>query len=274
MRYEQVVHCSASIIHLSMIGFGELRKKSVTWQTDLSAVEKVYALDWLLKGIVDRAALRENLTLRGASALAHAYFVEYPRVPDLEMGRAPDLPDAVVEQEIGAALEQAARASGLRFKLHSFHTTEARVEFTGPLGRRSAAQPLLVARFVSSPARVEPEWRSVLHPFDEEYAAQAQSIALTELAAERIVLYAQKPRARDVFDLWFILTRGAAALDRDQTRALAQRIADEKRVVLHPNLDDTYAPFLDRAWENALKSIRPHPTWTRARAEIDAYLKA
>lgn len=257
-----------------MIGFGELRKKSVTWQTDLSAVEKVYALDWLLKGIVDRAALRENLTLRGASALAHAYFVEYPRVPDLEMGRAPDLPDAVVEQEIGAALEQAARASGLQFKLHSFHTTEARVEFTGPLGRRSAAQPLLVARFVSSPARVEPEWRSVLHPFDEEYAAQAQSIALTELAAERIVLYAQKPRARDVFDLWFILTRGAAALDRDQTRALAQRIADEKRVVLHPNLDDTYAPFLDRAWENALKSIRPHPTWTRARAEIDAYLKA
>lgn len=241
---------------------------------DLSAVERIYALDWLLKGIVDRASLRDRLTLRGASALAHAYFENYPRVSDAEFARAANLDDAALESEIGAALTDAARASGLQFKLHSFQPTAARVEFTGPLGRRSAAQPLLMTRFVAAPVRAEPEWRALLHPFDETYAAQARVVALSELAAERIVLYSQKPRARDVFDLWFILRQGANILDAAQTRALAQRIADEKRVMLRANLDETYAPFLERAWENALTEIRPPPSFAQARFEIEAYLKA
>lgn len=257
-----------------MIGFGELRKKSVAWQMDLSAVEKIYALDWLLKGITDRARLRDALTLRGATALANAYFENYPRVTDAEFARAADLDDATLEQEFGAALTDAARASGLQFKLHSFQTTEARVEFTGPLGRRSAAQPLLIARFVAAPARVAPQTRALLHPFAEAYAAEARVVALPELAAERIVMYAQKPRARDVFDLWFILTHGADALHAAQTRALARRIADEKGVALRSRLDETYAPLLERAWENALKDIRPHPSFRETQVELNARLES
>ena len=37
-----------------MISFGEIRKKSVEWHTELTTVEKIYARDWLLKGIFDR----------------------------------------------------------------------------------------------------------------------------------------------------------------------------------------------------------------------------
>lgn len=255
-----------------MIGFGELRKKSVAWQMDLSAVEKIYALDWLLAAIVDRARLRDALTLRGASALAHAYFENYPRVTDAEFARAAELDDATLEHELGAALTDAARASGLQFKLHSLQTTEARVEFTGPLGRRSAAQPLLITRFVAAPARVAPQTCALLHPFAEAYAAEARVVVLPELAAERIVLYSQKPRARDVFDLWFIVTHGADALDAGQTRALTRQIADEKGIALRSRLDETYAPFLERAWENALKDIRPHPAFAETCGAIEAYL--
>lgn len=251
-----------------MISFGELRKKSVAWRIELGATEQIYARAWLLQAIVARAILRDALTLRGAAALAHAYFADYPRDGDLEFARAENLDDAALERELGAALTHNARAAELRFKLRRFQTAEARFEFTGPLGRRSAAQPLLVARFLSAAPRLAPELCTLKHPFDEAYTARARVVALSELAAERLAWYARKPRARDVFDLWFILTRGADALDLRATRALAQRLADAKQVALRSDLDEMYAPILERAWDNALKHIQPHPTLAQARADI------
>ena len=56
-----------------------------------------------------------------------------PPPPWVTMGSLPD------------AAERAARASGLQFRVHTVQSSEARVEFTGPLGRRSAAQPLIIA---------------------------------------------------------------------------------------------------------------------------------
>ena len=253
-----------------MISFGELRKKSVAWQMELGTVEKIYALYQFLRGIAERPALRDTLTLRGTSALALVYFENYPRVEDVEFARAADTENGTADYEISAALSDAARASGLQFKLHDFQPTQARIEFTGPLGRRSAAQPFLVARFMASAPRVDPQTHALRYPFSDAYAAELRAVALEELAAERVVLFAQKPRARDVFDLWFILKYGANALDAAQTRTLAQKIAEEKRLVLRNRLDEAYAPLLERAWENALREIRAHPPFSHAIAEIES----
>ncbi len=256
-----------------MIGFGELRKKALAWRLELGDVEKIHALDWLLYGIGERATLRERLTLRGAAALANAYFETYPRVADLEFARAANLDDDLLEREFGAALDDAARASGLQFKLHRFHASRARIEFVGALGRRSAAQPLLEARFAAAPPRIEPTLRALRHPFAEAYSAQARVVALDELAAELLVLYARKPRARDVFDLWFILAHGADALDAANTRALAQRIAAEKNVALGTSLNETHAALLERTWDNVLGTIRPLPDLATARRTIEPFLE-
>lgn len=270
-----MTHLALCIWHSAfpMISFGELRKKSVEWQTEISAVEKIYARDWLLKGMFDRDALRDKLILRGASALASAYFSDYPRIEDIDFARENSLDDATLEREIENAVSDATRASGLQFRLNTFQSSEARVEFTGPLGRRSAAQPLIVARFVSTMPRSEPSTRALLHPFIDTCEATVRAVSLNELAAERIVLYSQKPRARDVYDLWFILTRGASGLDNEQTHVLAQTRAREKNLALRATLDDQYAPLLERAWENVLKEIRPRPSFAQARAEIEAQLR-
>lgn len=256
-----------------MISFGELRRKSVEWQTEISAVEKLYARDWLLKGIFDRPALLEQLALRETSALASAYFLDYPRVADVDFARAAALDDALLEREVRDAVGDAARASGLQFRLAGFKPSEARVEFTGPLGRRSAAQPLIVMRFVVKTPRAALSRRALLHPFSDACAATVRAIALDELTAEHMVRYAQKPRARDVYDLWFILTRGED-LDVETMRGLAQAIALEKRVTLSAALNAAYAPLLERAWENALKDIRGHPPLALARQEIETRLQA
>ncbi|MCG3140597.1 MAG: hypothetical protein HDKAJFGB_01666 [Anaerolineae bacterium] len=256
-----------------MIGFGELRKKAAAWQMELGAVEKIHATDWLLYGIGERAALREHLTLRGAAALANAYFENYPRVADLEFARAANLDERLLENELDAALRIAAHASGLQFKLHSFRAFRARIEFTSPLGRRSAAQPLLEARLNAAPPRLEPPLRALRHPFAETYAAAMRVVALDELAAELLVLYARRPRARDVFDLWFILTHGADALDAAHAFALAQRIAAEKKIALRTSLDETHAALLENTWAQVLKEIRPHPDLATARRVIETLLQ-
>lgn len=262
-----------------MISFGELRKKSAEWQVELSAVEKIYARDWLLKGIFDRPVLHASLTLRGASALASAYFApnlenawKYPRAEDIDVARAASLDDTTLETELEGAVSDAARASGLQFRLNTFQPTEARVEFTGPLGRRSAAQPLLITRFIPLLPRSVPAERSLLHAFSDSCVARVSTVSLDELAAERIILYAAKPRARDVFDLWFILTQGAGELNPITTRQLVQRLAVEKRTTPRPHLDPQYSPLLERAWDNALKEIRPHPPFSQVLAEIETRL--
>lgn len=257
-----------------VISFGELRRKSVEWQSDLSAVEKIYARDWLLKGIFDRPALRDHLVLRGPSALAGAYFPNYLRVEDIDFARDKLLDDAALENELQAAAADGAKASGLQFRLSQFKSSEARVEFTGPLGRRSAAQPLIVARFGGILPRAGPFTGPLIHPFSDPFDATVRAVSLPELAAERIVMFAQKPRARDVYDLWFILAHAPAEGEMTAWRELAQSIAAEKRVSLRTSLDPAYAPMMERAWDKALKNIRSHPSFAQAQADISNYLQA
>lgn len=251
-----------------MITFGELRKKALEWQTDVSRVEKYYAINWLLKGIFDHVRLGDQLALRGATALGKAYLADYPQVEEVELAHLGMADDAMLEAELDGALREAARASGLQFRLHTFRPSAARVEYIGPLGRRSAVQPTLSLRFRAAPLLVEPAARPLIHLFSDECRTTVRAVALEELAAERLVLWAQKPLARDVFDLWFILTRGASQLDAARTREVAKRIAAAKGIALRTQLEPAYAALLERAWDNTLREIRAHPSFTQAVTEI------
>ncbi len=251
-----------------MIGFGELRKLSLQWQTDIATVERAYALDWLLKGIFDHEQLRNLLALRGAAAFSKAYLADYPQPEDVDFVRTAGMDDTLLEQELTEAAEVAARDSGLTFNLHSMAGTEARFEYSGPLGRRSAAQPRLPLRFYSAPLRSAAVQRPLLHPFSDKVETTVRAVSLEELAAERLALLGAKPRARDVYDLWFILTHAGTQLDHTSTRTLAEQIAAEKGSSRIGKLDPAYRPLLERAWENALKSVRPRPTLAQAESEI------
>lgn len=256
-----------------MISFGELRRKSVEWRTEISTVEKIYARDWLLKGIFDDTVLRDALVLRGSSALASAYFADYPRVENIELARLAGPDDATLEHALGAAAANAAADSGLQFRVNQFHSTEAHIEFEGPLGRRSAAQPRIPVLLVATPPRIEQEIRPLVHPFSDPLQASVRAVALAELTAQRIVRFAQKPRALDVYELWFILKREPADTDRQPTLALAETIARRYKVTLRSTLNPAYAPTLELGWDKALKEIRNAPPFAQAQADISKRLR-
>lgn len=252
----------------AMIGFGELRRISLEWQTDLNVVERSYALDWLLNGIFNLAELSSQLALTGSSALSKAYWLEYPTAQAADVVSREAVNAASLEPLLTRAAQGGSDVSGVKFRLHSVSGNEARFEFAGPLGRRSAAQPLLPLRVYPASPRIEPIERQLIHPFSDQCLATVRAVSLDELAAERLVLFSQKPRARDVYDLWFILTRAGAELDAARTQELARQIAREKRVTLRTELDPLYAPLLERAWDNALKDLRPRINFNETRTRI------
>lgn len=253
-----------------MIGFGELRKLSAQWRVDLAAVERAYALDWLLKGIFDHATLARALVLRGSAALRYAHCADYPVAEDPEFLMIEPLP-AATRGALADALAAAAAASGLQFLLTDFAGGSAKIEFTGPLGRRSAAQPRIALSIVAGQTRLAPVRVPLIHPFSDLCAATVSAIALEEFAAEQLARLAQTPRARDVFDLWFALTRAHARIDAARTRAAVGKIAQ----TLHVTPPRAGAPFspahraaLERTWDNALRRVSGHPAFAQVERDL------
>src|SRR5581483_11743840 len=122
-------------------------------------------------------------------------------------------------------------------------------------------QPLIVLRFRAMQTRTEPSTRPLIHPFSDTCLATVRTVALEELAAERIILLGQSPRARDVFDLWFILKHADEMIDVKKAQEFVQELVAAKRITPRGELNPQYALLLARSWENALKEIPIHPTF-------------
>ncbi|MBI5301379.1 MAG: nucleotidyl transferase AbiEii/AbiGii toxin family protein [Chloroflexi bacterium] len=236
-----------------MIGFGELRRLATHWHTDLAAVERVYAITCLLKGLFDHADLARVLVLRGSAALRYAYCADYPSIVEPEC-------TLIETGEVSAWLDEAVRAAsagGVAFKLTMFERGAARVEFVGPLGRRSAAQPRITLSLIAGQMRLSPARVPLLSPFSDKPSATVSVIALEEWMAERVALFATAPRARDVFDAWFAVTH--APMDHARMLALARQIAKEKQIAF-PTAGAHNLSGLGRVWEKALREIPARPS--------------
>lgn len=254
-----------------MVGFGELRRRSLEWKQDLGAVERAYATDWLLKGVFEQPELAASLALRGSSALRYAYCHEYvlAESPEFTLTRSVD------EQALRDALIQAAQAasgaSSLSFVLLDFHRGTAKFDYAGPLGRRSAAQPHISLLVLPGTLRLPPAHSPLLHPFSDTCPATVAAVAFEEWIAGHIIALVQSaPRVRDVYDLWFALSHACRSLDRSRVTALVQEIASEKNA---PPLSPTapLAPHreaLQRAWEGALRNVPGRPTLEQAETDL------
>lgn len=254
-----------------MIGFGELRRLSVAWQVDVTAVERVYAIGWLLKGIANNAGLSDVLVLRGGAALRFAHCSEFPLADDPEYSAAGEIENALIQEMLAAA----AGSSGLKFSLASFVHGSAKVEYTGPLGRRSAAQPRISLSITRGKFRLEPERVPFLDAFGDGGSVTLSVLALDEWLGDHIVGFARTPRARDVYDLWFGLSHLSHRASLARVRQIAEDSAREKNLPL-PDRQALFAPshraILERAWDNALREARGHPTLAQVERDLSDLL--
>lgn len=253
-----------------MIGFGELRKRSLEWRMDIAVVERAYATDWLLKGIFAQASL-DSLILRGGSALRYAYSSDYPIVEMPEFLATEPLDEADLENALRLAARVAAETSGLAFVLDSIARGNAKIQFTGPLGRRSAAQPNINVSFIPGKPRLDGARMPLIHPFGDECVATLSVIAVEELIGERMATLSAAPRARDVFDLWFAATQLRVPIQWERARALAQELAAGRNVPL-PRADAVFEPAhrtrLAGMWDSSLRNVPGHPAFEQVEKDL------
>jgi predicted nucleotidyltransferase component of viral defense system len=248
-----------------MIGFGEMRQLSSQWQADITTVERVYVTGWLLKAIFSQAD--SACVLRGAGVLRYAYAADLPFVDDPELVLAQE----ITEEKLRKVLDDAAAASGLKFLLVSFMRGAAKVEYIGPLGRRSAAQPRMMLSLPTRKTRLEPERLPFADAFSDASPATVSVVALDEWLGEHVAALAGSPRAREVFDLWFGLQKLAARANPSRVAHLAREIAREKMLTL-PQPRVLIAPahraVLERAWDSALREVRMRPTLDQVEQDL------
>ncbi len=225
MRLEQLLKSTA-------------RQFAIPYETIL----KDYAIGYLLSAIAHVPAVAASLVMKGGTALKKLWFGDYRFSQDLDFSadggpRQGDLEEALRAVASGAQESLSARGP--------FTVTVERVVHRDPhpKGQESFAfrvqfpwqrRPLCLVKLeVTVDERIllpAPE-RPILHGYDEELKGVIRSYCLEEIVAEKLRALLQtearrgergwsRPRCRDYYDLWSILTGPPAGFDREAVRRI------------------------------------------------------
>jgi len=271
-----------------MIPAGELRRLAGTWGTDVTVVERDYVLSWVLAALYGRPTLRELLAFKGGTALRKCYFSNYRFSADLDFTLRTSLSPEDLRREIELACRIITEETGLELVPAYFRTLrdvpgeeayQARIAYTGPLGRLGGDQPRIrLDLTIYETLVLPPEYRPTHHPYSDADALDltVPVYALEEMLAEKLRAMLRRARARDLYDVWQLFTRYAGAVDRRLTRQVLEEKARFKGLVF-----DSPADFLTpenreawaRSWEPSLRrQVHTLVEYDRVIAEVERAL--
>jgi predicted nucleotidyltransferase component of viral defense system len=213
-----------------MISEAELRRLAGAWSADPTIVERDYVLSWVLAGLHRQPVLAEMLVFKGGTALRKCYFPDYRFSADLDFTLGASPPPQELSSEIEFACKTITEATGLQLVPVDFRTLrdvpseeayQARIEYTGPLGRLGGDQPRVrLDLTIYETLVLPPEHRSLHHPYSDAGSLDltVPVYALDEMLAEKLRAMLRRTRARDLYDVWQLFTRYAGALDWERAR--------------------------------------------------------
>lgn len=245
-----------------------IRRAAVATGVQVPIVEKDYALSYVLAGIAGQLALAETLVFKGGTALKKVYFQQYRFSEDLDF--------SAIEAPRGVDMDEAFRAAattalGQLRQQGPFDLQVERVVLREPhpagqdafyIWVRFPWHPSPSPNNPKAPCRVkveithdepvflDPETRSVFHGYEEELPTQVRAYRLEEVVVEKMRTLRQthhrllvrgwnRPRARDYYDLWRVLTTFGEVLDRACLPDLLARKCSH-RAVSFQSLEDFF----------------------------------
>jgi len=206
----------------------EIRRASpVAWEV----LERDYALSWILAGIARTPEL-QGLVFKGGTALKKCYFGGYRFSEDLDFSALRHAPAGqALEQALGRAGEAAVRLASpyaqLAVELQRYQEREphpaGQEAFTFRLGlpwhRGQLRTRVLVEITRDEILQWPPLLRPILHAYGEDLDnVEISAYAVEEIVAEKLRALLQqtarlrsrgwtRSRARDIYDLWRLLSR-------------------------------------------------------------------
>lgn len=231
----------------------------------MHVIEKDYALSYVLAGIANQPELADSLVFKGGTALKKIFFGDYRFSEDLDFSviNAPQgkqlekcLTNAVqlskkllteygpFDIELKRNPERAPHPNGqdafnilLKFPWQSALLCRIKVEITH-----------------DEPVILPPEYKAILHGYDEQLDCKVACYSIDEILAEKLRALLQthkklvmrgwnRPRARDYYDLWCILNKYSDTVNKaGLIEVLEQKCSH--RDVAYKNIDDFFTDEL------------------------------
>ncbi|HSW69434.1 MAG TPA: nucleotidyl transferase AbiEii/AbiGii toxin family protein [Gammaproteobacteria bacterium] len=227
----------------------------------IHVIEKDYALSYILAGMAKQPELSHSLIFKGGTALKKIFFGDYRFSEDLDFSVINAPKDKKLENALQNAL---ARSKELLNEYGSFDIQLKRNPEKSPHPKGQDAfnvlvkfpwQPTPLCRIKveithDEPVILSPEYKSILHDYDEQIDCTVACYHIEEIVAEKLRALLQthkklvvrgwnRPRARDYYDLWCILKNYISSVD---TVRLIEML-DKKcvhRDVSYQNIDDFF----------------------------------
>lgn len=204
-------------------------------------IEKDYALSWILWALFRRTSLRESLVFKGGTCLRKCYIEDYRFSEDLDFTAVAELDVESCLAEIAAACAEIAETTNLDFEVERLSlralvnaggetNLQGQIFYSGPRKSSHARIKLDISLNESLAAGAEP--RELLHVYDDaaEVATVVPCYSLNEIFAEKMRALLQRNRARDLYDVWWLLGHRAHELDARATLEIFRAKASSKEI--------------------------------------------
>ena len=194
-------------------------------RTPWEVLERDYLLSWLLAGVAEQPALRDNLVFKGGTALKKCYFGEYRFSEDLDFSGFEGTPvgdemERLVGKVCATAVQLLDEFAPVEITCERYRERQphpgGQEAFTirVRLPWHSHLQTRVIIEITMDERILWPvEHRLVIHNYGEPLRAALQVYALEEIVAEKLRALLQqadmlekrgwsRSRARDYYDLW------------------------------------------------------------------------
>lgn len=256
-----------------------IREASASAGIGEQVIEKDYALSYILAGIAAQPEMSESMIFKGGTALKKLFFGDYRFSEDLDFSTL----DLLRADDLDLAVRQAVAHSGRLLSEHGAFALEA-VRYIErdphPFGQEAFVirvrfpwhpSPLCRVKLEIShdePVLLNPDLRPLIHDYEESLHVNIRCYKLEEIVAEKLrcLLQTQKkllargwnrPRARDYYDLWRLLT----TFDRKIDKTLVPSLLEQKcahRDVGYSCVDDFFTKeLMNEARTHWNSNLRP-----------------
>ena len=276
----------------------EARKRSeAPWEV----LERDYLLSWLLAGIAEHPALRDNLVFKGGTALRKCYFGEYRFSEDLDFSGLEGTPvggemEHWVEEVCATAVQLLDEYAPVeitceRYRERQPHpggqeafTIRARLPWHSRLQTRVMIEVTVDERILWPT-----EKRLLIHDYGEPLRAALQVYPLEEIVAEKLRALLQqvdllekrgwsRSRARDYYDLWRVLRTYGESMDwvnfnpRLREKCALRGVAFSG---MEDFFDERILAYVEDTWEHSLGVLVPSlPSFDTVAGELRPQIAA
>lgn len=258
----------------------KIQNEATLKKLPMHVIEKDYALSYILAGMAKQPELSHSLIFKGGTALKKIFFGDYRFSEDLDFS----VINAPKEKELENALNNAlVYSKELLNEYGSFDIQLKRNPEKAPHPKGQDAfnvfvkfpwQPTALCRIKveithDEPVILSPEYKPILHGYDEHIDCVVACYHIEEIVAEKLRALLQthqklvargwnRPRARDYYDLWCILNNYSSAVDITRLNEMLDKKC-KHRDVSYQNIDNFFTVELvkeaNQHWQATLGTL-------------------